>query len=185
MINFNKEFVKRCLKADRTAQKELFEKLYGPMYRVCFRYLGNQPESEDCVMRGFMKSFQSLEKFDFQGDHSLFAWIRRIMVNEALMEIRRRSSLMIVSEDEGLHLPDQSSVIEQLSSEELYRLITQLPTGYRTVFNLYVIEGYDHREIAEMLNISENTSRTQLAKARGKLKTMIEQIHEWDGTNGR
>jgi RNA polymerase sigma factor (sigma-70 family) len=185
MILFNKEFVKRCIKADRKAQKELFEKLYAPMYRVCLRYLGSQAESEDCVMRGFMKGFQSLEKFDYQGDHSLFAWIRKIMVNEALMEIRRKTALMIVSQEECMHLPDQSDVIEQLSSEELYKLITQLPDGYRTVFNLYVIEGYSHTEIAEALGVTESTSRTQLAKARGKLKTMIEQINEWNGTNGR
>jgi RNA polymerase sigma-70 factor (ECF subfamily) len=185
MIPVSKELVKRCIEADRTTQKELFNRLYGSMYRVCFRYLGNQAEAEDCMMKGFMKAFQSLGKFDYQGDHSFFAWIRRIMVNESLMELRRKSRLMLVPQEEGEHMADSSDVLEMLSAEQLYKLVTDLPDGYRTVFNLYVIEGYAHQEIAAMLGISENTSRTQLAKARTKLKTTIERLYEINGTHGR
>lgn len=158
------------------AQKELFENLYAPMFRVCLRYINHVAEMEDTVMLGFMKVFQNIEKFRFEGEHSFFVWIRQIMVNESLMLLRKRKTNFMLSLDETFHeTPADNEIICNMNTEELNTLIMELPTGYRTVFNLYVVEGYDHKEIAKMLNISENTSRTQLSKARNKLQGQIKQ----------
>lgn len=180
MIPLDKDFVNRCRNADKIAQKKLF----APMYRVCFRYTGMQPEAEDCVMRGFMKAFQSIEKFRYQDENSLYVWIRKIMVNESLMELRRKTNLVMVPEEEARDVGDEPGIIEKLSAEELYSAVTALPAGYRAVFNLYVIEGYEHTEIAAMLGITDSTSRTQLAKARARLRSAIEKRYSSDGTNG-
>ncbi|MBK0404815.1 sigma-70 family RNA polymerase sigma factor [Adhaeribacter sp. BT258] len=182
MIAFSKEFTSRCQKEDQKAQKELFEKLYAPMYRVCFRYIGRQAEAEDCLMKAFMKIFQKLETFEWQNEHSLFFWIRKIMVNEALMELRRNNLLLVVQSENLPEEVEDSNTIDQLSAEELFGLITKLPDGYRTVFNLYVVEGYSHQEIARMLSISESTSKSQLLKARGRLKLMVEKMNNVYGS---
>ncbi|HSI90425.1 MAG TPA: sigma-70 family RNA polymerase sigma factor [Adhaeribacter sp.] len=182
MIPFSKEFTTRCRKEDQKAQKELFEKLYAPMYRVCLRYLGRQAEAEDCLMKAFMKAFQKLENFDWQGEHSLFVWVRKIMVNECLMELRRNNLLMLVQTDNLPEEAEETNVIDQLSAEELFGLITKLPDGYRTVFNLYVIEGFSHQEIAKALNITESTSKSQLLKGRGRLKLMVEKMNNVYGS---
>ena len=178
MILFSQEFTAKCQQADQKAQKELFEKLYASMYRICLRYVGRQLEAEDCVMRGFMKAFQKFSAFEWQTEYSLFCWIRRIMVNEALMEVRRSNPLLIVQSEELPEEAVEENAIDQLSAEELFKLITELPAGYRTVFNLYVVEGFSHQEIAQALNISESTSKTQLLKARTRLKLMVEKMNE-------
>ncbi len=178
MIPFGKDFIDKCKQGDQRAQKQLFEKLYAQMYRVCFRYIGKQADPEDCLMRAFMKAFQKLDTFQHDGDHSLFFWIRKIMVNESLMEIRKmNSSLMVVQQDEVPDAKIEENVLDLLSAEELYKLVTDLPVGYRTVFNLFVIEGYSHQEIAETMGISENTSKTQLLKARQRLRSSIEKMN--------
>ena len=182
MIPFSKEFTGQCKKEDQKAQKALFEKLYAPMYRVCLRYIGKQAEAEDCLMKGFMKSFQKLESFEWQGEHSLFVWIRKIMVNEALMELRRNNLMLLVQSDDVPEGPVEANIIDQLSAEELFGLITKLPDGYRTVFNLYVVEGFSHQEIAQTLGISESTSKSQLLKARTRLKAMVEKMNNVYGS---
>ncbi|MFC5271361.1 RNA polymerase sigma factor [Adhaeribacter terreus] len=182
MIPFSKEFTGQCKKEDQKAQKALFEKLYAPMYRVCFRYIGRQAEAEDCLMKAFMKIFQKLENFEWQGEQSLFFWIRKIMVNEALMELRRNNLLLLVQSENLPEEAEETNAIDQLSAEELFSLITKLPDGYRTVFNLYVVEGYSHQEIAQMLSISESTSKSQLLKARTRLKAMVEKMNNVYGS---
>ena len=182
MIAFDKDFINKCKKADRAAQKMLFEKLYAPMYRVCYRYLGKQAEAEDCLMKAFMKAFQKIETFEYKDENSFYYWIKKVMVNEALMELRKHSNLSLVPLESLHEVADDADVLQYLSSEELYGLILKLPTGYRTVLNLNVIEGHTHAEIAAMLNITESTSRTQLAKARKSLKLMLEQMNKSYGT---
>src|SRR5918993_4544235 len=130
MITFSKEFTNKCQQADQKAQKELFEKLYASMYRVCLRYVGRQLGAEDCVMRGFMKAFQKINTFEWQHENSLFGWIRRIMVNEALMEIRRNNPMLIVQTEDLPEEVVEENAIDQLSAEELFNLITELPAGY-------------------------------------------------------
>lgn len=175
MKEFSYSFIQECENGNKQSQKILFEKLYVPMFRTCLRYVNNQSDAEDCLMRGFLKMFQNLSSFRFEGEHSLFVWVRKIMVNEALMFLRKKHNffLSLDAEVEDVSIP--SEVIINMDAQDLLQKIQQLPTGYRTVFNLFVVEGYSHQEIAVELGISENTSRTQLAKARMKLKKMIEE----------
>ncbi len=185
MIALEPAFIAKCKKGDRAAQKMLFEKLYAPMYRVCFRYIGKQADAEDCLMKGFMKCLQNIHQFESKDEKSFFYWLKKIMVNESLMELRKQSNLSLVPADDLHYLADDSDVLQQLSAEEIYNLILQLPTGYRTVFNLFVIEGFTHAEIAETLGVTESTSRTQLAKARKSLQLMLEKMNVSYGTFGR
>lgn len=185
MIQFDEKFVSQCMAGDGKSQKQLFERMYPSMFRVCMRYLVQHADAEDCLMLGFMKVFQHLNKFQFTGEQSLYFWIRKIMVNEALMFIRKKQNLMFVVEENTIEVPLQAEIINQMDAEELNFLIMKLPNGYRTVFNLNVVEGYDHKEIASMLSISEVTSRTQLAKAKNKLREMIKQNTVDYGEAGR
>jgi RNA polymerase sigma factor (sigma-70 family) len=185
MKHYNETFIKHCCQADKKAQRQLFDDLFAPMFRVVYRYTNKQAEAEDCVMKGFMKVFQSIEKFNYQGEHSLFVWIRRIMVNEALMFLRQNHNFLLSLETDYHEIPVQNEILQKIEAEELNDLIMSLPTGYRTVFNLYVVEGYDHKEISKILGISENTSRTQLAKAKNKLRMMLQQKEIGNGSYGK
>ncbi|MEO6904380.1 MAG: sigma-70 family RNA polymerase sigma factor [Bacteroidia bacterium] len=175
MKYFSETFINDCRRKDRKAQKQLFEQLYAPLFRVCMRYVNREADAEDCLMRGFMKAFQNLDRFKFEGEHSFFAWIRKIMVNESLMFLRQRNNFILIVDEEVADISFEAETIQRMDAEELYSLILKLPAGYRTVFNLNAIEGYDHKEIAKMLKITESTSRTQLAKARNKLKILLDQ----------
>jgi len=137
------------------------------------RYLVNITQAEDCVMRGMMKVFQQIDSFKFQGEHSLYVWSRRIIINEALMDLRKRNNFYLLTEEDLIELPDSTELLNEIDAEEIFRLIIGLPVGYRTVFNLYVIEEFSHKEIAQMLGINESTSKTQYRKAKIKLKEML------------
>lgn len=180
---YNKAFIDLCRKQDRKAQQQLFKELFPYMFRTVRRYVNNHPEAEDCVMKGFMKSFMNLEKFKFMDEKSLFYWIRRIMINEALMELRKRHNFMLSLEEEFESSGIQNEAIQKLNAEELNYIILQLPQGYRTVFCLYEVDGFSHTEIAGQLGISESTSRTQLAKAKNRLKNLLETIENENAQN--
>lgn len=181
---YNESFVKQCAKQDRRLQKQLFEELYPHMFRTVFRYLSQLHEAEDCVMKGFMKVFQNIEKFRYEGEKSFFSWVKRIMVNEALMILRQNNNLVLSMETDISQISVSNEALSKLNADEINSFITQLPVGYRTVFNLFVVEGYSHGEIAEMTGINESTSRTQLIKARHKLRQMIEQNQKRYGIYG-
>lgn len=174
-MHVTEQFINHCKKGDTKAQKQLFEQLYAPMYRVCFRYINHKEDAEDCLMKGFLKSFQSLHSFTYNGETSLPAWIRKIMVNECLMFLRKKSSLLFYPEDEIMDCAFPADVLLKMEAAELQSLIMQLPVGYRTIFNLFAVEGFLHREIAGMLGITESTSKSQFSKARLKLKQVLEQ----------
>jgi len=159
-----------CLKGDRKAQKALFDKFAPLMLAVCRRYVRRMEEAEEVLSNGFIKVFDKLKDFEDKG--SFEGWIRRIMVNEALNHLRRGQSMFIEVEISEF---DSEEVMfsDQLDAQHLMMLIDQLPIGYRTVFNLYAIEGYKHDEIAEMLGISSNTSKSQLSKARKMLQQKV------------
>lgn len=165
--------IELCKQWDQIAQKQVFEILYPPMFRIVQRYLVNTSQAEDCVMRGIMKVFQKIESFHYQGEQSLFFWARTIVINEALMELRKRNNFYLLTEEDLVELPDSTDELNETDAEELFRLIIGLPEGYRTVFNLYVIEEFSHKEIAQMLGIKESTSKTQYRKAKIKLKEML------------
>ena len=170
----NEQLVTLCKEGNRSAQKVLYERFATRMQRVCLRYLKNQMDAEEVLINGFMKVYKSLDKMEYRNDRSFEAWIKRIMVNESLMFLRRQHNFHMVSEAEGFDLAGGSGAADNLEAEDIYQMVRELPTGYRTVFNLYAIEGYSHKEIADQLSISENTSKSQLSKARAALKRMLE-----------
>ncbi len=147
------------------------------MFRICHRYLKAPEDANDAMMKGYVNAFKNLDRFEVRGKGSLEAWISKIMVNACLMELRRSKKMEVVSEFPET-IPEDSSASDALEAEDIYRLVQELPIGYRTVFNLYAIEGYSHKEIAEELNIGEATSRSQLSKARELLKKRIDQ-QQW------
>ena len=164
-----------CLRGDPRAQRQLYQQYAGLMLTVCRRYLKRQEDAEEALLLGFAKVFRALPTFRQEG--SFEGWIRRIMVNEALGELRRREPLHLSFEDfaqpENL-AATPATADTQLQAEELLALLQTLPPGYRTVFNLYALEGYSHPEIAELLGITEGTSKSQLSKARAMLQKRIQ-----------
>ncbi|MGD1843788.1 MAG: RNA polymerase sigma factor [Salibacteraceae bacterium] len=168
------QLIRRCIDGQPIAQKAFYERYSTSMFRLCFRYLKQQEDAEDVLVRGFTKAFRALSKLDYQGEGALIAWLKKIMVNEALMVLRSRN-LWLHALAEPPEQEEAPKVESDLAAEELYSLIRQLPDGYRTVFNLYVIEGHTHPEIAALLGISPNTSKTQLNKARKALRHQLRQ----------
>lgn len=161
-----------CKKGDRAAQEQLYRLTASEMLGVCLRYTPDQAEAEDILQTGFVRVFSNLERFEQKG--VFHSWIRRIMVNTAIEAYRRRQRISAMSTiDEQLE--DRLPAPEQAPMEytDLVHLIQQLPDGYRMVFNMYVMEGYSHREISQALEISENTSKSQLSRARDWLKKRI------------
>ncbi len=158
---------------DPAAQKWLYDRYAPLMLAVCRRYLKSREDAEEALVSGFYKVFSNIDRF--AGSGSFEGWIRRIMVNEALMLLRKAQPLVFPGDDHpGLHhQEDGFSVEAQLSAREIMNLLDQLPNGYRTVFNLYVIEGYKHQEIADLLGISINTSKSQLILAKDKMKQLL------------
>ncbi|MEM7551372.1 MAG: sigma-70 family RNA polymerase sigma factor [Bacteroidota bacterium] len=163
-----------CKKQDSKAQKELYERYSELLFRVCYRYVKNRFDVEDLVISSFMKIFKSISQFEYRDEKSLEGWMKRVVINESLMLLRKNNSFHMIAESGAEELSCDLSPISAMQEEDIYNLISELPTGYRTVFNLYVVEGYSHKEIAEKLEISENTSRTQLKKARNSLAEMIQ-----------
>lgn len=173
-----RELVQGCLREDRRCQEQLYHRYSRRMYAVCLRYARHELEAQDMLQEGFIRVFDKLPGFRLEG--SLEGWIRRIMVHTAINHYRK---LSFKNEKFGLErLPEEpvsSTALEQLGERELLALVAGLPDGYRMVFNLYAIEGYDHAEIAEILGCGESTSRSQLSKARKMLQMKINetQIH--------
>jgi len=170
----DKQLIRRCQAGDPGAQNALYQHFAVRMYRLCYRYVKDELHAEDVLITGFTKVFSRLGGFEYRTEGSLEAWVKRIMVNESLMFLRRHYRFGLVAESHADGLEGNLSAEAALSAEEIYALVLQLPTGYRTVFNLYVIEGYSHQEIAERLGVSENTSKSQLSKARAALRTLLQ-----------
>lgn len=170
ILNLEK-IIKQCKAGNRSAQRKLYDHYAPVLFGICRRYLKNTEDSEDVYLEGMFKIFDNIHKY--KGEGSFEGWMKRIMVNEALMHIRKNKKLNMVVEWTNIDQPEAPEIIEHLAVEDIKSLVSELPTGYRTIFNLYVIEGYKHREIAELLNISINTSKSQLILAKKKLREMI------------
>jgi RNA polymerase sigma-70 factor (ECF subfamily) len=168
--------VKKCLEGDQKAQRTLFERFAPKMLGVCMRYAKSTEQAEDVLQEGFVKIFTKLDHY--KGDGSLEGWIRRVMVNTALDEIRKNVKYQDNQsmDDVGYKLELNAHIIEGLQEQDLLVLISELPDGYKIVFNMFAIEGYSHKEIAEELNISENTSKSQYSRARAYLKNKLEEL---------
>lgn len=172
-LDHNEEsIIQACVRREKWAQKIIYEAYYGKMMGVCIRYSKTEEEALDILHDGFIKVFRYIGKY--KPGTSLFSWIRRIMVNTAIDHYRKMSRRRTESIELAYDVVnDQPGAIEKVTEKEILFAVQQLTPTYRTVFNLYVIEGYSHREIADKLDISESTSRSNLVKARSKLKEML------------
>jgi RNA polymerase sigma-70 factor (ECF subfamily) len=171
------ELILGCKQNKATAQKRLYEMYSGKMYALCCRYVKNKMEAEDVLVTAFTKVFDRIDQFRNEG--SFEGWIRRVVVNEALTWIRKNKTMFLETDLELAHRePNYHELDAELQAEDLVKIIQQLPTGYQLVFNLYAIDGYSHKEIAEQLNISENTSKSQLSRARTYLQKILAN-HDW------
>jgi RNA polymerase sigma-70 factor (ECF subfamily) len=171
----DKHLVEECIKNKEGALDELYKRFASKMFGICLRYVRSKAEAEDILHEGFIKVFNNLKYYRFEG--SLDGWLRRIMVNAAINYYRKSKSRyddIDVSNIKDNKVVDED-VISQLSTKDLLSFIQDLPDGYRMVFNLYVIEGYTHKEIGEKLNIAENTSKSQLSKARKVLQKRVKE----------
>lgn len=168
--------VNKCIDGDPLAQRKLFD-MYAPkMLGVCLRYAGSTELAEDALQDGFVKVFTKLNAYSGQG--SLEGWIRRIMVNTSLDQIRRNAKYTanVSVDDVEYRMESDAQILSTLMEEDLLKLVQEMPEGYRTVFNLFAIEGYSHKEIAKELDISENTSKSQYSRAKSYLRTKVEEL---------
>ncbi len=177
MILNEEQLIEGCIRKKRWARKELFERYRKRMLGVCLRYSSSKDEAEDIMLTGFLNIFNKIETYDNKG--SFEGWIRRIMVNTAIDNYRKNKKHYSHTDIETLDTEEIPSMVtdfpDNLSTQDILAMVQQLPTGYRMVFNLFAIEGYNHGEIAEMLGISANTSKTQLHKARMMLQKRLKE----------
>lgn len=170
---FDLQLIDSCIKGNRASQKALYDLLAARMFSVCMRYVGDRDLAQDVLQDGFVTLFTRLESY--KGEGSFEGWARKIFVTTALMSLRKKDALKMSDDLEvarGLKAETENQ-IQSLGYKELMSLIMELPPGFRTVFNLYALEGYSHKEIGDMLGISETTSRTQLSRARLWLQNRI------------
>jgi len=175
------DLIAGCKKGKRKYQTQLYKQYCDAMLGVAMRYCDNQTEAEDALQEAFLKIFKSMKSFEGQRGGSLTAWIKTIVVNTALSTNRKNKKHNFTDDVEDYKVADEASVVFFMSEEQqmkdrqrqILHAVQSLPSGYRTVFNLYVMEGYSHAEIAEILEVSENTSKSQLSKARRMLKSKL------------
>ncbi|MGB0137460.1 MAG: RNA polymerase sigma factor [Flavobacteriales bacterium] len=167
------ELLAGCRRGDARCQREFYERFAGRMMAVCRRYGKDEDEAKDMLQEGFIRVFEKLDQYSGKG--SLEGWIRMVVINHALIVIRRTKHYRNAAglDDVQEFTSNEVGALQQLSQAELMQLVTEMPQGYRTVFNLFAIEGYPHKEIATMLGISESTSKTQYHKARAHLKKAL------------
>jgi RNA polymerase sigma factor (sigma-70 family) len=166
------QLVSGCISQDALAQKELYNRFSRKMFGVCLRYAESKEEAEDLLQEGFIKVYLNLSSFKAVG--SLEGWIRKVMVNMAIENFRKQK-IKLSGEDVPEDHADEENILSSLHAGEIVKIIQAMPKGYRAVFNLYAIEGYNHREIGELLGINENTSKSQYSRARAYLAEQIKQ----------
>ena len=166
------DLISGCINGDRKMQRELYERYSAKMFGVCLRYAGSTEEAEDILQEGFIKVFRKIGSY--RGEGSFEGWIRRIFVNTAIEQFRRKTYMQPITErEENSVEATYLSVLDNLAEKDIVKLVQQLSPGYRTVFNMYVVEGYTHRQIAESLGISEGTSKSQLSRAKIILQDLV------------
>ncbi len=169
----DEQIVQGCIENNALAQKHLYDKFSRKMMGVCMRYCDNTEEAEDVLQNGFVTVFQKMELF--KGTGSLEGWVRKVIVNTALTNIRKNKKLKLNIELDSVEymLPASNHLNDSYEVKDLMKIIQTLPTGFKTVFNLYAIEGYSHKEIGDMLGISEGTSKSQYSRAKTYLQKLI------------
>ncbi|MEN0047286.1 MAG: RNA polymerase sigma factor [Bacteroidota bacterium] len=172
------KIIQACLRGKARAQRTLYEQYRTPMFLLCLRYMPTREDAEDVLQEGFIKVFRDLKQFDSK-KAKLKTWMNRVFINTALEHLRSKKRIFKTEEIEpyeDLRVTDDE-IFSKLSVQELVGMISMLPTGYRIVFNMYVIEGYTHREIAESLDISVSTSKSQLFKAKAMLRKQVKSAY--------
>lgn len=166
------DLISGCINGDRKMQKELYDRYAAKMFGVSLRYAGSTEEAEDILQEGFIKVFKKIGSY--RGEGSFEGWIRRIFVNTAIEQFRRKTYMQPITErEENSVEATYLSVLDNLAEKDIVKLVQQLSPGYRTVFNMYVIEGYTHKQIADALGISEGTSKSQLSRAKIILQDLV------------
>lgn len=161
------QLIQELKKQNPFVQKRVYDRFVKRMFRLCVRYVRNEADAQELLMNGFLKFFNAVAKIEYRGENTIEPYLKKLMINECLMFIRQRKMNWVLMEE----IADEEAIsdfsaYEHFEEEEIYQLVLKLPDGYRTVFNLFAIEGFSHKEIAAQLHISENTSKTQLHKAR-------------------
>lgn len=176
MADIPDKLIEGCRKGDTVCQKELYRLLAPKMYGVCLQYAGDRDEAKDLMQDAFIKVFNKIDQFTGKG--SFEGWVRRIVINTALEKLRGQVKMESLDDKPLLNdKPVQGDHLDELSAAEIVELISRLSPQYRLVFNLYAIEGYNHMEIAEMLNISEGTSKSNLSRARAILQEKVNELY--------
>jgi RNA polymerase sigma factor (sigma-70 family) len=173
VFNIHEELINRCLAGDQEAHYKLYKLYSRAMYNVGYRITGNEEDAEDVLQESFVSAFRNLSSY--RADASFGSWIKRIVVNKAINVLKKRKFEMM-PEDREIDFAEESDPEEylpMLSVERVKQAIEQLPDGYRSVLSLYLLEGYDHQEISEIMGISESTSKSQLNRAKNKLKELL------------
>jgi RNA polymerase sigma-70 factor (ECF subfamily) len=171
------DLIEGCINGNRQMQYQLYERFASKMYGVCLRYAGNAAEAEDILQEGFIKVFNKIGSFRSEG--SFEGWVRRIFVNTAIEHFRKKTYQQPITDYEENTIEGKyENVLDSMAEKDIIALVQQLSPGYRTVFNLYVIEGYTHKQIAEILGISEGTSKSQLSRAKLILQDMVQKFIE-------
>ncbi len=169
------DLIRSCLQGQETAYKELFDLFSPKMLALCHRYAKDKYEAEDWLQEGFIRAFNNLKSFKFEG--SFEGWLRRIMINNALRNLNKPARKNTFAGLEQYLDPGvDAQVLHSLAAEEIINVVNKLPDGYRTIFNLNVVEGYSHKEISELLGINESTSRSQLVKAKRALRNKLRKL---------
>ena len=167
------DLIEGCIRGDRKAQFELYQRFAPRMYGVCLRYAANAAEAEDILQEGFVKVFRKLESY--RGEGSFEGWVRRVFVNTAIEHFRRKTHLQPITEkEEDTYEGNYLTALDHMAEKDIVQLVQQLSPGYRTVFNMYVVEGYSHRQISEILGITEGTSKSQLSRAKQILQDLVQ-----------
>ena len=173
------DIITGCRKNHSRAQQLLYEKYAAKMSAVCRRYIKDRSEAESVMIGGFIKVFEKI--FQYKGDGNFEGWVRKIMINESLIYLRKNRNMYLeVNISNADHEPDYYLLDNRLEAEDLLEMVQKLPGGYRTVFNLYAIEGFTHKEIAEKLEINVNTSKSQLNRARKLLRKSLLERERWE-----
>ncbi len=161
------EIIKHCKDGNQVAQASLFDTYYRRMFNLSMRILSNHHDVEDVLITAFLKVFKSIKKFEYRGDNSLTKWIKTIVINESIRFVTKKNKITFDdNQNEFEKYSNENTELENVDPEQIYTIIENMPAGYRLVFNLFAIEGYSHKEISELLNITESTSKSQVRKAR-------------------
>ena len=167
------DLIQGSIEGNREIQELLYHRFSSKMYAVCLRYSGNAADAQDLLQEGFIKVFKNLNKF--RGEGSFEGWMRRIFLNTSIEHYRKKVNMLSVTETQEVTIEDKEwNILDNLAEKDIISMIHELSPGYRVVFNMHVIEGYSHKEIADVLGINEGTSKSQLARAKGVLKKMVE-----------